>query len=113
MSMFAVLNSALPRFIQLMIVLILIASMTSDFFKKDIYSALLYQDARWLLHKTNGSILHYQHMRIQFDGGIFILLSLTDDALRKQSLILFKDQLTHEQLRMIHVFSQFPHKKIN
>ncbi len=79
--------------------------------KKEPYSALLYQDARWLLHKKNGAILHYQHMRIQFDGGIFILLSLTDDVLRKQLLILFKDQLTHEQLRMIHVFSQFRHKK--
>ena len=110
MSTFAVLNSALPLLIQLMLILYLMACMTHVLLKKDPYVALLYQASRWLLHKTNGQILYYQQMRIQFDGGLFILLSLTDDVLQKQLIILFKDQLTHDQMRMIHVFSQFSNK---
>ena len=64
------------------------------------YQALSYHPGYWLLQKTNGQQIKYERAYIGFEGGIFVLLHLTGISPQK-TLVVFKDQITLEQHRML------------
>ena len=64
------------------------------------YHKLSYHPRYWLLHQVNGQQVKYEHASIGFDGGLFILLTLTHSNSRK-NLVIFKDQMTTEQYRIL------------
>ena len=75
-----------------------------------LYSKLTYHNKYWLLHGRYGENTQYERMRICFDGGFFMLLHLSSDALEKK-ILLFKDQLNTSQIRMLHVITKIGSKK--
>lgn len=64
------------------------------------YQKLSYHLGYWLLHKTNGRQIKYEHASIGFEGGIFVLVNLTGISPQK-TLVVFKDQMTVEQYRIL------------
>lgn len=64
------------------------------------YTELSFQKTGWTLHKRNGDQISYQNLDIEFDGGLFMLLTLTNSKFRKR-LVVFYDQITTAQYRML------------
>lgn len=64
------------------------------------YISLSYHARYWLLHCANGNDIKYETMDIHFDAGIFILLTLSSGSQLK-TLVIFKDQLTRSQHRLL------------
>lgn len=64
------------------------------------HKKLSYHPSYWLLHKADGLQIKYERVSIIFEGGIFILLCLTGISPRK-TLVIFKDQITVAQYRIL------------
>lgn len=56
----------------------------------------LYLNKNYLLFNN----INYEHAFIGFDGGVFILLNLSN-ADTKKTLLIFKDQLSNAEYRML------------
>lgn len=59
----------------------------------------------WLYHDTSSSEIKYEHIHISFDGGLFILLTLTANK-RHRKIVVFKDQLTQHEYRLLNVLTK-------
>jgi hypothetical protein len=70
-----------------------------------LYSQLTGHKTHWILHRWSGDTIRYEKVRICFDGGLFIVLQLSADGLKKK-LLIFKDQLSTSQHRMLHVITK-------
>lgn len=68
------------------------------------YHKLSYHPGYWLLHEMNGRQIKYEKASVGFNGGLFFLLTLTSVSLRK-NLVVFKDQITTEQYRILQLSS--------
>ena len=64
------------------------------------YHKLSYHPGYWLLHEMNGSQTKYEQVFIGFEGGLFILLTLTGINPRKK-LVIFHDQMSVAQYRVL------------
>ena len=64
------------------------------------YQKLSYHPGYWILHEVNGRQIKYERASISFEGGIFVLLSLSGISSRK-TLVIFKDQITTAQYRVL------------
>lgn len=108
-----VLKSSLPIFIVVMMLLVL-ANAMMRILRSDshlpLYSKLTYHTNYWLLHGRYGENTQYETMRICFDGGFFMLLHLSNESSEKK-ILLFKDQLNTNQIRMLHVITKIGSKK--
>ena len=70
-----------------------------------LYSQLTGHKTYWVLHLWSGGTIQYEKVRICFDGGLFIVLQLSADGLKKK-LLIFKDQLSTSQHRLLHVITK-------
>lgn len=68
------------------------------------YQKLSYHPGYWLLHEVSGKQTKYEQAAIGFDGGVFLLLTLSGINPRK-NLVIFKDQITMEQYRILKLSS--------
>ena len=59
----------------------------------------------WLLHHLDGQQQKYDTVKINFDGGFFLLLRL-ESSTSKKILVVFNDQLTHSQYQVLKVISR-------
>ena len=110
---FVLLQSSLPHvFMGVMLIILLLGML--QIVRCDshlpLYSKLTYHTTYWLLHGRHGEETQYEQARICFDGGLFILLQLSAVGLEKK-LLIFKDQLTISQNRMLHVITKIGSKK--
>lgn len=60
---------------------------------------LAYRAGRWILTSEQG-IVEYGTARVSFDGGFFLFFTLINAKNRKK-LMIFKDQITPNQQRML------------
>jgi hypothetical protein len=58
--------------------------------------------AQWELTQTNEHISHYDTADILFNNPIFQLIKLSNSE-TKTMLVIFNDQLSHNELRLIHI----------
>lgn len=109
---FVLLQSSLPIVLMAVLLIVLLAGMMR-IIRSDghlpLHSKLTHQTTYWLLHGRHGEETRYEQARICFDGGLFILLQLSADGVDKK-LLIFKDQLTHSQIRMLHVITKIGSK---
>ncbi len=103
LALIALVSSALPRLIIIVLVLVL-AFFMIDIYRSKVplpnYQKLSYHPGYWLLHQMNGHPIKYEQASIGFDGGLFILLTLTGKN-RKKNLVIFNDQMTTAQNRLL------------
>ncbi len=59
----------------------------------------------WLLQSTNGNHTQYEQMKILLSTGFFILIALRSKH-HKRTLVIFNDQITSDELRMLHVIEK-------
>jgi len=64
------------------------------------YRKVTYHIGYWLLHMTDERQIKYERAYISFDGGFFILLTVTGGAPRK-NIVVFNDQITTSQYRVM------------
>jgi hypothetical protein len=64
---------------------------------------LMHRGNTWFLQANDGSIERYQKMNIQFDAGLFLRLQLGHERRFKRYLVLFSDQLTKEERRLLYL----------
>jgi hypothetical protein len=76
------------------------------------YDKITYHPGFWLLHKTNGEQIKYERAFIGFEGGIFILLTLTGIS-RQKSIVIFNDQITMDQYRVLKLIYRKDKKRKN
>lgn len=74
------------------------------------YHQLSYHTHYWLLHSIDGLETRFENARISFDGGLFIVLTLTNEMLSK-NLIIFVDQLSLAQYRILNVIGKISFSK--
>lgn len=102
------LQSSLPL---LWICLLFIPLLLSMFYSKKNnqspsgYRQLSYQQTYWLLEHHDGHQLRINRVHINFDGGFFLLLLLTNENTKKR-IVLFNDQLTNKQHRELRILSR-------
>ena len=68
------------------------------------YNNLSYHAHHWFLSCTNGHEIKYEKAAIHFDAGLFILLTLSGGR-RFKTLVIFKDQFTSSQYRLLKFIS--------
>lgn len=59
---------------------------------------LSYHTSSWFLHSQGGPALQYEHVKISFDGGLFLVLTLQGIS-PKKTRVVFYDQLSIEEMR--------------
>ena len=73
------------------------------------FHQLVYHSAYWILHETCTKQYQYEQMTLTFDGGIFLLMKLTGIS-GKRTLVVFYDQISAEQHRVLKIV-HYLHKK--
>ena len=109
----ALLNSSLPSLVILSMLIMLIASMI-HIGRRGIpvpaFSKLTYHTQYWLLHGVMGQETRYERACIEFDAGLFFLLTLSNEG-DKRKLVLFNDQLTTAQYSALNIIGKIAPKK--
>jgi len=59
-----------------------------------------YQHSSWWLSLVGGQPTQYQHLQIRVDTGFCMLIVLTSNT-HKKKILIFRDQLTQNELRML------------
>ena len=59
----------------------------------------------WQLHTIDGRQIQYDSLRINFDGGFFLMLLLTNKTTKKR-LVVFNDQIDASAHRLLTVLSR-------
>ncbi|WP_133127236.1 hypothetical protein [Legionella nagasakiensis] len=112
LAMFALLQSALPLSIIMIMAIVLLFSLHSIFhISKDppTYNGLSFQSGAWFLHRYNGQQIKYEHLSIFFDAGFFFIVALTNHDVRK-TLTIFTDQITSSQKRIFMYYGKIKKK---
>jgi hypothetical protein len=65
---------------------------------------------KWLLYDKHGQTTSYDHLQIRFDTDLFVLLSLSR-LQEKINLVVFCDQLTKDERRMVTIIEKLSIKK--
>ena len=65
-----------------------------------LYHKISYQVGSWILEDNSDKSSRYESINIRFDGGLFILLGLSD-VTKSKILVIFKDQITSSQYRIL------------
>lgn len=73
------------------------------------YSRLAYQAGYWVLRANSGRSHKFERVTVRFDGGLFILLTLTGYGPSK-NLVIFNDQMTNKQHRILRVVGKITQK---
>ena len=102
LAIIILLNSALPSLVLFPSVLALLLFLLRSISRPPLplYGRLSYHAGSWLLHRVNGQYTQYKRATIDFDGGLFILLTLSDSSPTKK-LVIFNDQITEAQYRVL------------
>jgi hypothetical protein len=74
------------------------------------YKSLSHHHDHWRLLGTFQQESRYEHVRIGFDAGLFMILILTDANACKK-LVVFRDQLSTSQYRALNVLGTIRPKK--
>ena len=101
--MIVLLRSALPLIVIIAFVMILTLSVIIIAHSRKAlpnFLKLTYHPGYWLLHEVKGRQIKYERATIGFDGGLFMLLTLSGNSPRK-NLVIFSDQITTAQYRLI------------
>lgn len=69
------------------------------------FSKLSYHTHYWLLYGIHGEPDRYEYAHIDFDAGLFILLTLRNEDSHKK-LVIFNDQLTDVERRALNVIGK-------
>lgn len=69
------------------------------------YAKLIGYPTGWVLQLHTGKTIEYKKAHVCFDGGLFIVLQLTAD-IKKKKLLIFNDQITQAQHRMLQVITK-------
>ena len=69
------------------------------------YYKITYHPGYWLLHSTSSKRMKFERASIGFDGGLFVLLRLTG-IYRQKTIVIFKDQITLDQYRVLKLISR-------
>lgn len=64
------------------------------------YLQLNFYQKKWFLHLANGEKIEYEKIKIRFDAGFFMLISLRGKNYHK-NLVIFYDQITNDERRRI------------
>ena len=102
------LQSNIPLFISIVGIILLIFSYLHT---RHIHSpqpdfiSLKRQSGFWIMTDYQGKETKYDNAQIQFDGGLFFLLRLTNNE-QKKTLVLFHDQITQDQHRRLQILSR-------
>ncbi len=67
--------------------------------------ALSYHRQFWLLHGVNDQTMKYEKMQIRFDTGFFLLMVLYGIN-RRRHVVIFRDQITQDECRMLHIIEK-------
>ena len=67
------------------------------------YISLSFNKNQWKLLQNNAQELSYERVNIRVDTGFFMLLVFSGEGVRKKSLVVFYDQLTRLQLRLLRI----------
>lgn len=70
-----------------------------------VYTSLRFYKQGWHLHHKNGLVLTYTQAQIRVDTGFFLLLTLTDEATQK-NIVIFNDQLSIFERRMLYLIEK-------
>ena len=107
LAVIVLIRSALPLLMIFMLFLVLIIFFIFIIYSKSpisTYHKLSYHPGYWLLHEVNGNHIKFEHASIGFEGGVFLLLTLTGISPRK-NLVIFKDQISTEEYRILKLSS--------
>lgn len=102
------LTSGLLLFIKVVLCLLVIAMILlilAHPYPEPAYRALHYYQESWHLDDKRGKTATYTQHRVLLEAGVFFLLELRSTSQRKV-LIIFFDQLAHEQYRMLRVLQR-------
>lgn len=97
------LQSALPPFLIILILIGLLFNFTYLIQKKTLLlkeSFILYQKKSWYVWNRNNNWSKYDQATVCFDAGLFILVRLCSRSARK-TLIIFNDQITPAEKRFL------------
>ncbi len=73
------------------------------------FMKLCYASNGWILYDLSGQNTLYKTAQIRFDGGFFVLLVLQQDNY-KQMLVIFRDQMSTQQYRMLRLMEKIEKK---
>lgn len=107
LAFIVLMRSGLPLSITIPLSLLLIIFLALTIYSNapiQAYQLLTYRSGYWLLNKVDGLEVKYEQLTISFDGGLFILLTLTGINPQKK-MVVFKDQLTLAQYRVLKLSS--------
>lgn len=105
LAIIVLLRSGLPLVMQFILGWVLIL-----FFTKIIRNKFLFLDCQklsyhveyWLLYRSSGQQIKYERASICFEGGMFMMLKLSGIS-PSTTLVIFNDQITEAQYRMMKV----------
>lgn len=69
------------------------------------FSSLRFYQARWHLQHKQGHTERYERHRVMLEAGLFFLLELSNPD-KRRVIVIFFDQLPHEQYRMLRVLQR-------
>ncbi len=114
-AMLVLLQSAIPVSLIItgfLVLLICMAPLVRSKIPNPKYQSLSYRAGFWLLGARNGKEPKYEQAYVSFDGGFFILLTLTGAGSPK-TLVIFNDQLKVDQMRTLRLSSNANEKTLN
>lgn len=69
------------------------------------HHTLSYHSQFWLLHAEGGQEMKYEKMQIRLDTGFFMLIVL-DGINRRRQMVVFHDQITQDECRLLHIIEK-------
>jgi hypothetical protein len=75
------------------------------------FSHLNFQAGSWILHQRRGADEAFDEVSVKFDAGVCLLLKLSRHE-HQRTLVVFKDQLTRNQERLLWMVSKINHKTV-
>ena len=88
-------------FVLLLILICIIFNRIPLIYRHDLF----YQAGYWYLQKEGKEAIQFQKVSIHFEGGLFVVLSLSGLSKTRQ-LIVFKDQMNSEKYRILKIYER-------
>lgn len=75
------------------------------------YTRLNYCKTHWLLDDIHDRTTRFERAYISLDAGLFILLTLVNEKKKAKKLVIFVDQMSSTQYRMLNIIGKITSKK--
>jgi hypothetical protein len=66
---------------------------------------LLRRSGRWIVQSASTDEALYEHLTIEFDGGFYVYLKLSNLSGASKKMLVFRDQWTREEERLLRIVS--------